>query len=444
MNGTLNGGLNGANGHEANNAAAEPRPASPPRRRRPAAAAPRGRQGFLAGAPLSPPPPPRPGALAARFARSNSMGSGGAVSDAFSGLAEELTAGRTSAFAVRPSDMKRIMAKWRSDFAGYSRGRTRHDAHEFLAALLDGLHEDLNLPRERSRARAKARQRREAARGGAARRRGRSSGDADEALRDAARARGRRRRRRRRRPQAAALLCGGRRQGKRRRPAARRPPTVGPRRRRRRARPVADTDDDGEPSSGDRPRRPEGRAASELLGAPSPGSGAQRCDHSSTTHESAVCVLPLRGGPQGAPPPRRMAVRLELTARRQRRRRECSSRERASVGDPPRGRARAAPGDWTRLVLAEVWHHKIHKVFVLSEPVDEIARAGELGSYVLEAASTARRGQRLGPEEWIEKPNKNSITMVAMTLHLPSVACGRRAGASGSGSNVEQCSHVIA
>jgi len=83
-------------------------------------------QGFLAGAPLSPPPPPRPEApYAARLARSNSMGSGGAVSDAFSGLAEELTAGRTSAFAVRPSDMKRIMAKWRSDFAGYSRGRTR-------------------------------------------------------------------------------------------------------------------------------------------------------------------------------------------------------------------------------------------------------------------------------------------------------------------------------
>ncbi|KAH8073313.1 hypothetical protein JL720_10903 [Aureococcus anophagefferens] len=346
---------------------------------------------------------------AARLARSNSMGSGGAVSDAFSGLAEELTAGRTSAFAVRPSDMKRIMAKWRSDFAGYSRGRTRPE-------------------------------------------------------------------------------------------------------------PVADTDDDGEPSSGDEAQAPhEGPRASRLLGAPS-GARCQRCDHSSTTHESFVCVsLPLRRS-AGAPPPRRMAVRLELTTPT-----PATSFESVLVapGAPAseilHEVALARPGvDWTRLVLTEVWHHKIHKVFVLSEPVDEIAQADELvayevdepsaflpwtatqpvwrrplasgtfgdlgfdaldapggafgpfgvgatfygeyycskearacrfevGSYVLEGRfDGASRTARLGPEKWIEKPNKNSITMVAMTLRAAGAPSGGAAGPERLWGNVEQCGHVIA
>jgi len=62
-----------------------------------------------------------------RLARCNSMGSKGKVSEAFSQLATELTTG-TSPYAVKPSHMKKVMARWRPDFQGYA----QHDAHEFL------------------------------------------------------------------------------------------------------------------------------------------------------------------------------------------------------------------------------------------------------------------------------------------------------------------------
>ena len=55
------------------------------------------------------------------------MGSKGKVSEAFSQLATELTTG-TSPYAVKPSHMKKVMARWRPDFQGYA----QHDAHEFL------------------------------------------------------------------------------------------------------------------------------------------------------------------------------------------------------------------------------------------------------------------------------------------------------------------------
>ena len=48
--------------------------------------------------------------------------------EAFSQLATELTTG-TSPYAVKPSHMKKVMARWRPDFQGYA----QHDAHEFLA-----------------------------------------------------------------------------------------------------------------------------------------------------------------------------------------------------------------------------------------------------------------------------------------------------------------------
>ena len=74
------------------------------------------------------PPPPPPAPYMDRLARYNSMGSKGKVSEAFSQLATELTTG-TSPYAVKPSHMKKVMARWRPDFQGYA----QHDAHEFLA-----------------------------------------------------------------------------------------------------------------------------------------------------------------------------------------------------------------------------------------------------------------------------------------------------------------------
>ena len=70
---------------------------------------------------------------------------------------------------------------------------------------------------------------------------------------------------------------------------------------------------------------------------------------------------------------------------------------------------------------------------------------GAQGSYVLEGRfDGASRTARLGPEKWIEKPNKNSITMVAMTLRAAGAPRGGAAGPERLWGNVEQCGHVIA
>ena len=81
------------------------------------------------------------------------MGSGGELAEAFAHLAEELTTKRAhlNGQACRPVAMKQALGRWRADFAGYA----QHDAHELLSALLDGLHEDLNL-RRTTKAAAKA------------------------------------------------------------------------------------------------------------------------------------------------------------------------------------------------------------------------------------------------------------------------------------------------
>lgn len=42
--------------------------------------------------------------------------------------------------AIAPRNLKRCIGKYAPQFNGYS----QHDAQEFLAFLLDGLHEDLN------------------------------------------------------------------------------------------------------------------------------------------------------------------------------------------------------------------------------------------------------------------------------------------------------------
>jgi ubiquitin C-terminal hydrolase len=45
--------------------------------------------------------------------------------------------------AVAPRNLKRCIGKYAPQFNGFS----QHDAQEFLAFLLDGLHEDLNRVR---------------------------------------------------------------------------------------------------------------------------------------------------------------------------------------------------------------------------------------------------------------------------------------------------------
>ena len=56
------------------------------------------------------------------------MGSKGKVSEAFFPTRDRTHDGNKSPYAVKPSHMKKVMARWRPDFQGYA----QHDAHEFL------------------------------------------------------------------------------------------------------------------------------------------------------------------------------------------------------------------------------------------------------------------------------------------------------------------------
>ena len=67
----------------------------------------------------------------------NKMGMKGALAKTYAQLVRRLWSGKTS---VAPVDMRSMIIKYSSQFAGYQ----QHDSQELLACLLDGLHEDLN------------------------------------------------------------------------------------------------------------------------------------------------------------------------------------------------------------------------------------------------------------------------------------------------------------
>ncbi|XP_058855414.1 ubiquitin carboxyl-terminal hydrolase 19-like isoform X3 [Acipenser ruthenus] len=69
---------------------------------------------------------------------SNPLGTGGRLAIGFAVLLRSLWKGTHHAF--QPSKLKAIVASKASQFTGYA----QHDAQEFMAFLLDGLHEDLN------------------------------------------------------------------------------------------------------------------------------------------------------------------------------------------------------------------------------------------------------------------------------------------------------------
>ena len=70
---------------------------------------------------------------------SNPLGTGGKLAATYAELLKELWM-RNTASSVSPTALKRAIALFAPRFAGY----LQHDAQEFLAYLLDGLHEDLN------------------------------------------------------------------------------------------------------------------------------------------------------------------------------------------------------------------------------------------------------------------------------------------------------------
>jgi len=70
--------------------------------------------------------------------KSNPLGMKGQLADCYGALLKRMWSGEYA--AVAPRSLKRCIGKYAPQFNGFS----QHDAQEFLAFLLDGLHEDLN------------------------------------------------------------------------------------------------------------------------------------------------------------------------------------------------------------------------------------------------------------------------------------------------------------
>ena len=89
--------------------------------------------------------------------KTNPLGMGGAIAEAYGYLLECLWSGKYSSFSPRefkvaqcclhrwlellPSSLQMQVGRYAPQFVGYA----QHDSQELLAFLLDGLHEDLNL-----------------------------------------------------------------------------------------------------------------------------------------------------------------------------------------------------------------------------------------------------------------------------------------------------------
>jgi len=73
----------------------------------------------------------------------NPLGTGGSLTKAYDNVLQELWLKKNK--STSPTALKRAIAMYAPRFAGY----LQHDAQEFLAYLLDGLHEDLNRIRHK-------------------------------------------------------------------------------------------------------------------------------------------------------------------------------------------------------------------------------------------------------------------------------------------------------
>lgn len=71
--------------------------------------------------------------------RENPLGFGGSLAIAFAVILRQLWSGQRD--SIEPSHLKNLLANRASQFSGYA----QHDAQEFMAFLLDGLHEVLSL-----------------------------------------------------------------------------------------------------------------------------------------------------------------------------------------------------------------------------------------------------------------------------------------------------------
>ena len=67
--------------------------------------------------------------------RDNPLGFGGSLAIAFAVILRQLWSGQRD--SIEPSHLKSLLANRASQFSGYA----QHDAQEFMAFLLDGLHE---------------------------------------------------------------------------------------------------------------------------------------------------------------------------------------------------------------------------------------------------------------------------------------------------------------